>query len=113
MIARSTLWGTIQTGEAFLLLSEREQNAVIAHEHGHIHHRHAWKRLAWIVTFRALLNWKGFLAMCEAQEIEADRYAVTLGHAPGLISFLFRQSLHVKSDGYPTPRERLEAIYVR
>lgn len=113
MIARSTLWGTIQTGKGFAKLTEREQRAVIAHEQGHLHHRHAWKRLAWILTLRATLDGSGFLAMCEAQELEADRYSAERGHTPGLVSFLFRHSLHVKSDGYPTPSERLEALCVR
>jgi hypothetical protein len=113
MIARSTLWGTVQLGDGFYALSEREQNAVLAHEHGHLHHRHAWKRLGWIVTLRAFRKPEAFFALCEAQELEADRYAVERGHAPGLISFLFRHSLHVKSDGYPTTRQRLEAIHVR
>src|SRR5882672_10222466 len=113
MIARSTLWGTIQYGESFFLLSEREKRAVIAHERGHIHHKHAWIRFKWILTFREIRDWKGFLAMCEAQELEADRYAIDRGHTAGLISFLLRLSLHTKSDGYPTVRQRLEAIHVR
>jgi Zn-dependent protease with chaperone function len=109
MIARSTPWGTIQFGDAFYRLTELEQRAVIAHEEGHIHHRHALKRLWWLASFQ----WKGFFKRCEAQELEADRYAVERGHAAGLISFLFRQGLHVKSDGYPTHRQRIEAIHVR
>ena len=113
MIARATLWGTIQTGALFERLTEREQRAVLAHEQGHIHHRHAWKRLGWMVTLRALVNWNGFLAMCEQQELEADRYAAERGHTAGLVSFLFRCGHHVKSDGYPTPRQRLEALRVR
>jgi hypothetical protein len=108
MIARSTLWGTIQIGDDFYRLSALEQLAVIAHEEGHIYHRHAWKRLGWLVSFR----WKGFFERCEAQELEADRYAAERGHAAGLISFLFRQGLHVKSDGYPTHKQRIEAIHV-
>lgn len=111
MIARSTLWGTIQTGEAFHLLSERQQNAVLAHERGHIHHRHAWKRLGWIVTFRAFFNWPGFLAMCERQELEADRYACERGHYVGLYVFLHQLSKDKKYDGYPTVKERLEALH--
>lgn len=107
MIARSTPWGTVQLGEDFYRLSKLEQAAVIAHEEGHIHHRHALKRLWWLVSFQ----WEGFLERCEAQELEADRYAVERGHAAGLISFLFRLGLHVKSDGYPTVRQRIEAIH--
>ena len=112
MIARTTPWGSIQLGEAFYLLSDLEQKAVIAHEEGHIHHRHALKRLKWALTLRMFFQPVKFFAMCEAQELEADRYAAERGHAPGLISFLFRHSLHVKSDGYPTIRQRLEAIHV-
>ena len=108
MIARSTPWGTIQLGDDFYRLSELEQRAVIAHEQGHIYHRHALRRLWWLVSFQ----WDGFFERCEAQELEADRYAAARGHAAGLISFLFRQSLHVKSDGYPTVKQRLEAIHV-
>jgi Zn-dependent protease with chaperone function len=108
MIARSTLWGTIQFGDEFYRLTELEQCAIVAHEQGHIYHRHAWKRLARLATFR----WKDFFEFCEAQELEADRYAADLGHAAGLISFLFRSNLHVKSDGYPTHKQRIEAIHV-
>jgi hypothetical protein len=108
MIARSTLWGTIQLGDVFYTLSELEQAAILSHEYGHIVHRHAWKRLWWIVSFQ----WRGFLQRCEAQELEADAYAAARGHAPGLISFLFRQQMHVKSPGYPTARRRIEAIHV-
>ena len=108
MIARSTLWGTIQLGDDFYRLTELEQNAVLSHEEGHIRNRHALKRLWWLVSFQ----WKGFFERCEAQEIEADRYAVEHGHAAGLISFLFRCQMHVKSAGYPTHKQRIEAIHV-
>lgn len=109
MIARSTPWGTIQFGDDFHRLPKFEQEAVLAHEQGHIHHRHALKRLWWLLSFQ----WKGFFERCEAQELEADRYAAERGHAAGLISFLFRHGQHVKSDGYPKVRQRLEAIHVR
>lgn len=112
MIARSTPWGTIQFGEGFYLLTELEQRAVIAHEKGHIHHGHALKRLWWVITLRAALNWEGFLAMCEAQELEADQYALDHGHFAGLYYFLYRQSRDVKYPGYPSIKERLEALHV-
>ncbi len=108
MIARSTLWGTIQLGHDFYRLTPREQAAVLAHEQGHIHHRHALKRLWWLASFQ----WRGFFQRCEVQELEADRYAADRGHAPGLISFLFRQQMHVKLTGYPAARRRIEAIHV-
>ena len=107
MIARSTLWGSIQFGEAFDNLTPAEQAAVIAHERGHIAHRHALKRLWWMVSFQ----WKGFFERCEKQEMEADWYAVVRGHRAGLISFLFRSNPHVKSAGYPTHQQRIEAIH--
>jgi Zn-dependent protease with chaperone function len=106
MIARSTLWGTVQIGEAFHLLSEAQQRAVIAHERGHIHHRHALKRLWWMISFQ----WKGFFERCEAQELEADQYAAQHGHKEGLVSFLTRWSQPVKADGYPTVEQRLENL---
>ena len=105
--ARSTLWGTVQLGEAFYYLTELEQRAVIAHERGHIVHRHALKRIWWFVSFQ----WKDFYERCEVQELEADQYAAEHGHAAGLISFLLRGNLHVKSPGYPTHRQRIEAIH--
>lgn len=112
MIARSTLWGTIQLGEDFYRLTPREQEAVLAHEQGHIVYRHARKRLWWVLTLRVFMKPKAYWAMCETQELEADRYAVALGHAAGLITFLWRRGLHVKSTGYPTPKKRIEAIHV-
>jgi hypothetical protein len=111
MIARSTLWGTIQFGDEFYRLTELEQCAIVAHEQGHIYYRHAWKRLKWMLTLRAFFQWDAFLAMCAAQELEADRYAADRGFAPGLISFLMRGDPHVKSDGYPTHKQRIEAIH--
>lgn len=106
MIARSTLWGTIQTGDGFRLLSEEQRAAVLAHERGHIRHRHAWKRLWWLVS----VQWKGFFERCEAQELEADHYAAQCGHREGLVSFLTRWSQPIKSDGYPTVEQRLENL---
>ena len=111
MIARSTPWGSIQFGEAFDRLTPHEQAAVLAHERGHIAHRHALKRLMWVLTLRAVFQPSNFFEMCEKQELEADRYAVVRGHRAGLISFLFRSNLHVKSAGYPTHQQRIEAIH--
>ena len=108
MIARSTLWGTIHLGDDFYRLTELEQKAIIAHEEGHIAFGHARERLWRILSFQ----WKGFYERCEEQEFEADWYAVERGHAAGLISFLLRSPLHVKSAGYPTHKQRIEAIHV-
>jgi hypothetical protein len=111
-VARSTPWGTIQKGDLFARLTPLEQQAVIAHEEGHIKFHHARTRLWWVLTGRAFFQTERFFALCEEQELEADRYAAWHGHAAGLLSFLFRQSLHVKSDGYPTVKQRMEAINV-
>jgi Zn-dependent protease with chaperone function len=109
-VARSTPWGTIQIGPAFQHLTPLEQEAVLAHERGHVAHRHALKRLWWIVSLRAVFNFDGFLALCEQQEFEADRYAAELGHRAGLAAFLASRIWEPKSAGYPSARERLEAI---
>ena len=112
-VAYSTPWGTIRLGPAFHHLPAREQQAVLAHERGHIVHRHAFKRLAWLVTLRAFFRTEAFFAECRRQELEADHYAAQQGHAAGLISFLFRRQLHVESPDYPSSRERVEALRVR
>ena len=104
--ARTAPWGTIQTGELFRKLSAAERSAVIAHELGHIWHRHALKRIGRLLTLR----WRGFFAMCEQQEFEADQFAVDVGQRRGLESFLLRHASRVKSPGYPTAAQRLEAI---
>ena len=111
MIARSTPWGSIQFGAQFDNLTPAEQAAIVAHERGHIAHRHALKRLLWLVTLRAVFQSDKFFAMCEKQELEADWYAVVRGHRYGLVSFLLRSNLHVKSAGYPTHQQRIEAIH--
>lgn len=110
-IARCTPWGTIQTGRGFRFLSPQEKAAVLAHERGHIAHRHALKRLGWVVTLRALRDWNGFLQMCEAQEYEADRYAVRQGCKVGMQVFLAKRIGLPAGPGYPSARERLEALH--
>lgn len=111
MIAYSTPWFTIRKGEDFWLLTKAEQQAVLAHERGHIYHWHAWKRIWWIITLRALRRHEDFLKMCEAQEFEADRYAADHGHAVGLMTVLLRNPSGVKSPGYPSPAERIGELY--
>lgn len=110
MIACSTPWGTIRKGKDFFLLTEREQKAIIAHENGHIWHFHAWKRLWYLVTLRAVFRPESFFAMCETQEFEADKYAADHGHADGLVTFLLRNPSSVKSPGYPSNAERIGAL---
>lgn len=110
MIARCTPWGTIILGKDFYRLTPTEQDAVLAHERGHIAHRHAWKRIWWFVTLRAFFKTQEFFDECRKHEKEADRYAVERGHRAGLVSVLFRLQLHVKS---PELEDRLENLHVR
>lgn len=109
MIARATPWGTIQLGNEFFKLPLLEQLAVYAHEQGHLHHWHAWKRL-WKILTLGFLDWEACMAWSAGQELEADRYAAERGHGPGLVSFLLRLEPDVESEGYPTPRQRIEAL---
>jgi hypothetical protein len=108
--ARATPWGTIQYGSSFGRLTSIEQQAVVAHERGHIVHRHALKRLAWFVTLRVFFNTSGYFQMCEAQELEADRYAANIGHANGLIRFLLCRTTSFRVSGYPSREQRLENL---
>ena len=102
-------WKTIRTGEIFAALPCEQAMAVIAHEIGHIVHWHIEKRMLWLVTGRAFFDTAGFLALCEAQEMEADAYAAAKGHGPALLALLARMPDN-KIDGYPTPKERIERL---
>ena len=110
-IARSTLWGTIQTTDRFYALPIEQQIAVSMHEAGHIKHKHAWKRLMWILTGKAFFRTERFFEMCAAQELEADSHVRDSGYGRELAAFLI---LHVRgtSPGYPSARRRLENLNV-
>lgn len=108
-VARTTLWGTVQTGPGFARLPEAEQEAVMMHEIGHIDGWHALKRLWWVLTLRALLRPYAYFAMCEQQELDADQYAAACGCASGLRAFVQRLPAH-KTLGYPTKHERLARL---
>ncbi|MBN3809424.1 M48 family metalloprotease [Paraburkholderia sp. Ac-20347] len=110
-IARCTPWGTIRTGPGFRFLSPQEKAAVLAHERGHIAKRHALKRLSWVITLRALRDLDGFLQMCKAQEYEADQHAVSEGHLVGMQVFLAKRIGLPAGPGYPSARDRLEALH--
>ncbi|KVE71443.1 M48 family metalloprotease [Burkholderia vietnamiensis] len=111
--ARATPWHTVQTGDLMGHLTSSEQAAVIAHERGHQAHWHAEKRLMWFLTLAVFWNWHGFLKMCERQELEADRYAISCGHGRGLRMFLIKHGSRRKHLGYPCLHKRLEALDVR
>jgi hypothetical protein len=110
-IARSTLWGTIQTTDRFYALPIDQQIAVSMHEAGHIKRKHAWKRLGWILMGKAFFQTERFFEMCAAQELEADSYVRDSGYGRELATFLIS---HVRSTapGYPSVRRRLENLNV-
>lgn len=81
-------------------LSEPELAAVIAHEHGHIAHRHALANLA---SRCLLLPRPPHLAY--RQELEADDYAAARGHAAALASVVERLGA--------TPLDRFRAARLR
>jgi len=95
----------VVTGRYFYKLPRNEQLAIIAHERGHIFHRHQLKRLWWVVS----LQWAGIAEKCRLQEYQADRYAVRMGHGKGLISFLKRIGPH-ENPLHPTPALRINVI---
>lgn len=96
----------IVTGRYFDQLERVERAAVIAHETGHIVHRHAWRRLWWLVSGQ----WSYMKTRCQAQEYEADRYATMNGHGHGLIQFLSRPTKPHDSPLHPTHEERINNI---
>jgi len=110
-IARSTLWGTIQTTDRFYALPLDQQIAVSMHEAGHIKRKHAWKRLWWILTGRAFFHTERFFAMCAAQELEADSYVRDNGYGADLAAFLISRGMSA-APGYPSVRRRLENLHV-
>jgi len=95
----------IVTGIDFPKLTPSQQAAVIAHERGHIIHKHGWKRIWWLVSFQ----WRDLAHRCQIQELEADRHATVLGHGYSLIHFLHSIHTH-ESPLHPTPRERIRSI---
>lgn len=106
--ARTTPWGTIQVGLLFAKLSPAEQEAVLAHERGHIAFGHAWTRLRWLLTLRAIRCPAQYFDLCARQEIEADRWALLEGHGAALARVIAR----TKSGGlgYPSKAERLARL---
>jgi Zn-dependent protease with chaperone function len=108
-IAYATPWGTIRTGSLFEKLTPREQLAVLAHERGHIVHRHAWKRIWWMVTLQVFIREDAYWAMCRAQEFEADQHAVKGGHTTGLAMVLARCPI-AQTDSHPSKQERLARL---
>jgi hypothetical protein len=95
----------VVTGRYFEHLALNEQLAIIAHERGHIYHRHQLKRLWWVISFQ----WRGMAEKCKLQELQADKYAVLVGCADGLVSFLKQFGPH-ESPLHPTQELRIQEI---
>lgn len=102
-------WKTVRTGEHFHELPHEEAHAIMLHELGHIKHWHIEKRVWWLLTLRAFFQPDKFLAMCEAQEFEADDYAAARGAGSALAAFLARLP-DTKIDGYPEKQKRIERL---
>lgn len=105
-VVACTVFGVVLTGAPYRTLTPQEQESIIAHEYGHIHHRHTQRRLWWILT----LQWDRIAERCRAQEFEADRYATMGGFGHGLLKFLSRMHNAQHSDFHPSPVERMENI---
>ena len=97
----------IETGKHFKKLTDIEQRAVIAHEKGHIHHKHMLRRLFMALSLR-WIAWDGFLDEVHKQELEADAYAVGQGHAAGLCLALMRSGHSLL---HPSIQERIFHIH--
>ena len=111
-IARSTLWGTIQTTDRFYALPIEQQIAVSMHEAAHIKYKHAWKRLGWLFLIGlGLLKPEAFFARCAAQELEADSHVRDSGYGRELAAFLISRGMSA-APGYPSVRSRLENLNV-
>lgn len=104
MVAMS-VGSMVVTGRFFDRFEPAEKAAILAHEEGHIYHRHAWMRFKWIFTG----NWKHLLYKCRLQEFEADAFAVNLGHAAGLMAFL-QLSRAPEGPLHPSSDDRIEII---
>ncbi len=85
-----------------ILLSPAELVAIVAHERGHIAHRHNFRNLA-----RAFVFLRTGPARKLRQEYEADDYAAARGHGPALASALRRMAPFSSEDR--ARAKRLEA----
>jgi Zn-dependent protease with chaperone function len=74
----------IVTGRWFKRLPPSQAHAVISHERGHLHGRHALKRLVPLLTGR----WSKLIEISQAQEFQADEFCVKQGHAQGMLLYL-------------------------
>lgn len=73
------------------MLTDEEAAAVIAHEHGHIAHRHSLLNTARACLFIPRSELQAF-----TQELEADDYAAARGHGLALASALRKLSTETR-----------------
>jgi len=91
--AASSPWGWVFVGRYFKLLPKDEQDAILAHEEGHMVLSHTMTRLWWLVSFK-WMNHEAWMAATRDQEFEADAYAAHHGHKLALERFLMRYVKH-------------------
>lgn len=75
-------WQEIVVGPIFMQFDPREQQAMLLHEVGHCRARHLETRIKhlWLL----LWDYPRIVALCNAQEFEADRFAARAGFGPDL-----------------------------
>ena len=97
-------WKTIYTGKLFDRYPAWQQQAILAHEEGHICGNHAQWRLLCLLFCPFL-----FIYVARIQEYLADRYAVNMGHGPALYQFLRPE----KNGGWLHPSHATRRAYLR
>ncbi len=97
----------IVVGRAFFAFPPREQQAILMHEVGHVKMGHVRERMRhfWKIVLRP----REFSAMCQRQEIEADRFAAMCGYAVELAQALGRVK-PVEDPFHPPVAERISRL---
>lgn len=103
-------WKRIVVGKAFLAFPEREQQAILLHEVGHVKLNHVERRLlrAWQIVFLPF----AFSRLCIAQEFQADLYAAGCGYGIDLASALSRIRTDARASLHPAVAERVARLAV-
>lgn len=98
-------WRYIAVGTAWFWLQADEQEAVLLHEVGHLHHHHLAKRIAVLPFF-----WTDYARrMGKRQEHEADAYAWHHGAGAGMHRFIERSGTR-GGEFHPTAADRLARL---
>ena len=91
LIAEAIAFGPfahVRVGPGFQKHPQDEQDAILAHEQGHIAGWHSAIRLLWAIAGLPLWAPKWVAYRCMEQELEADAYAFDRGHGLALIRAL-------------------------